>query len=234
MNIYIIGCGGVGSWLTPSLALLTSSKSITLIDGDALETKNLNRQLFNKKHVGQNKAEALASLYGCKFISQWYSPGILRHEPEDWLMVCVDNNPARIAALQACDEFGCRAILAANETHSSEAYLYNPTWKGSDRDPRVYYPELVTVTDGDPVRRGAGCTGEAQRENVQLVSANFMAAALAQHLFVLWAMEVPKMNDPEMTDLLPYKFGANLSKLETFKPRMEYAQSNVGSVGACG
>ena len=52
--------------------------------------------------------------------------------------------------------------------------------------------------------------------NRQLASANFMAAALAEHLFVLWHLKAPRM-DKETVALLPYKFAANLSKLETYK-----------------
>ena len=52
--------------------------------------------------------------------------------------------------------------------------------------------------------------------NRQLVSANFMAAALAEHLFVLWHLKAPRL-DKETVAALPYKFAANLSKLETYQ-----------------
>ena len=55
-----------------------------------------------------------------------------------------------------------------------------------------------------------------QTNNRQLVSANLMAAALAEHLFVLWSFKAPRM-DAETVAVLPYKFVANLSKLETYK-----------------
>ena len=43
-----------------------------------------------------------------------------------------------------------------------------------------------------------------------------MAAALAEHLYVLWCMKAPRM-DSETVELLPHKFNANLSKLETHR-----------------
>jgi hypothetical protein len=43
-----------------------------------------------------------------------------------------------------------------------------------------------------------------------------MAAALAEHLFVLWNLKAPRM-EKEMIEILPYKFAANLTKLETYK-----------------
>jgi hypothetical protein len=118
--------------------------------------------------------------------------------------------------LEVCDDSGCQAIIAANEMHSSEAYYYQRTWKGTSRDPRVYYPELATDTGGDPRSASIGCTGEIQETHPQLVSANLMAAALAEHLYVLWHLKAPRL-DKETVKLLPYRFAANLSKLETYK-----------------
>lgn len=215
---FIIGGGGVGSWLTPSLCLLVGRELVTVIDGDKLEEKNLDRQFFTEEHIDQFKARVLSRLYGCRSICEWYSPGCMSLSFDSWLIVCADNNPARATALSDADEFGCSVIIAANEIHSAEAYYYHRSMKGGPYDPRTYYPELLTDHRGDPVRRGSGCVGEPQRENRQLVSANFMAAALAQHLYVLRAIEAPKMGE-DMRGLLPYKFVANMSKLETFKSK---------------
>ena len=75
---------------------------------------------------------------------------------------------------------------------------------------------LLTDHSGDPRAAAIGCTGEVQERNRQLVSANLMAAALAEHLFVLWHLKAPRM-DQETVALLPHKFAANLSKLETWR-----------------
>lgn len=128
--------------------------------------------------------------------------------------------PARKAALQSCDHFQCRAVFAANEVNSAEAYLYLPDWKDTPLDPRVYYPEILTETRGDPMASAMGCTGEAQAATRQLVSANFMSAALAQHLYVAWAIEGRKL-DREARAFLPHRLAANLSKLETRSPHSE-------------
>jgi hypothetical protein len=213
---YIIGCGGVGSAIVPSLCLLKSPEDITLVDGDTIEEKNLNRQMFERSQIGSNKAEALANKHSCRFVPEWFARGKLRHQRNDWLICLVDNHRARLEALEVCDEVGCQAIFAANETHSSEAYYYRRAWKGTARDPRVYYPEISTDESGDPRSVAIGCTGVAQERNRQLVSANFMAAALAEHLFVLWNMKAPRM-DKETVSVLPFKFGANLTKFETYK-----------------
>jgi hypothetical protein len=41
-----------------------------------------------------------------------------------------------------------------------------------------------------------------------------MAAALAEHLFVLWSLKAPRL-DRETLNRLPHKLTANLSRLET-------------------
>jgi len=216
MNAYVIGAGGVGSWLTPSLCLLLGPRKVVVVDGDRLEEKNLNRQLFRREHLGQNKAIALAGLYGCLSRPEYFAMGRFTVQPEDWLITLVDNHPARRAALNEADMRGCRVLIAANETHSAEAYYYEPQWRGGSLDPRTYFPEILTGTDGDPMGEAIGCTGEAQEENPQLVSANSLAASLAMHLFVLWHLEAPKL-ESETLPSLPYRLVANLTKLQSFR-----------------
>ena len=212
---YIIGAGGVGSFMAPALIMLTSPQSVTVIDGDKLEAKNLNRQLFTKAEIGRFKSDALATKYGCASIPKWFDSTLVRLEPEDWLFCVVDNHPARAAALSACDLFGCSAIIAANEVHSSEAYLYQPPMCDTEIDPRKYYPEILTSTSGDPRAASIGCTGEAQENNRQLVTANFMAASLALHLYVVWAMESKGLKRETLRSL-PHRLSQTLTKSESF------------------
>ena len=168
---YIIGCGGVGSAIVPSFCLLKPPQDVTLIDGDKIEPRNLNRQLFDVSQVGMNKAQALAHRYNCRYIPEWFARGKIRHQRNDWLICLVDNHRTRLEALEVCDESGCQAIFAANETHSSEAYYYRRTWKGTSRDPRVYYPEIANDRSGDPRAASIGCTGEVSNNNRHGVTA---------------------------------------------------------------
>ena len=199
---YIIGCGGVGSAIVPSFCLLKEPGDITLVDGDKMERKNLNRQMFDASHIGQNKAQALAAQIWLPVHAGVVCQGEIRHYRHDWLLCLVDNHRTRLGSLGGVRRQGCQAIFAANEMHSSEAYYYRRQWQGTARDPRVYYPELSTDHSGDPRAASIGCTGEVQANNRQLVSANFMAAALAEHLFVLWQLKAPRM-DRETVELLP-------------------------------
>jgi molybdopterin/thiamine biosynthesis adenylyltransferase len=215
-NFYIIGAGGVGSWICPALCKLVEPADVVVLDGDAFEEKNLDRQLFDKESLGENKAEALSGKYQCAALPMWFGVGVLDLLPEDWLLVCADNHPARYDALQEADRTACRVIIAANETHSAEAYFYQREWKGTKLDPRIYYPTIETSHADDPRARSAGCTGEAQTSNRQLVTANFMAGALLMHLLTLWHLEVPKL-DKDVLDCLPFQYKANLTSLEVFR-----------------
>lgn len=216
MKTYLIGAGGTGSMIAPVLCMLVGKENVVIIDGDELESKNLNRQLFDLGQVGQNKAMALAEKYGCDAISKWYSFGLMEHAKTDRLIVAVDNHPARVAALMACDYEGCSAIFAANERTSAEAYAYFPYWKNTNLDPRITDPEMLNDHSGDPRAAAIGCTGEAQERDPQLVTANLMGAALAMHLYTAHFIEARKLSE-ESLQHLPHKLVQNLSKSESFK-----------------
>jgi len=71
-HIIIVGCGGTGSYVIPSIARLLYTLRprevrLTLIDADVVEEKNIIRQNFSPGDVGKNKAEALAARYSGAF-----------------------------------------------------------------------------------------------------------------------------------------------------------------------
>ncbi len=190
------------------------------MDGDTLEKKNMNRQLFTNADIGKNKAEVLAARYGCRVVPKWYAQGVYTYRPTDWLICCADNHPTRLAVLDDCDSMGCQAIIAANERTSSEAYVYRRQWRDSKRDPRVYYPEIITDKSGDPRRASIGCTGEAQKETPQLVTANALAAGLAGHLLTVWSLEAKKMK-PEAIQFFEYRINKNMTSVESTRVGQE-------------
>ncbi len=224
---YLIGCGGIGSWLLPALLKITRER-VMAIDGDTLEKKNLDRQFYTELEIGKNKALAAADLYGCDSTPQYYND-TFEHGPADVLLVCVDNHVARACALRQCDRHRCKAIIAANEKRSAEAYFYRPDWRGTERDPRSYYPELLTDHTGDPLGRAIGCVEAARNGNVQLASANFMAAALALHLYVAWVAQGEKLRD--VRDHLPYRLGSTLSRLTWHALKGQDHERNDGTEG---
>lgn len=194
-NIIIVGCGGVGAWLAHLLAKviyqLDPVPTLILWDGDRLEEKNLDRQLFTADQVGQFKSEAMKAIIGKQLydvaVDATYFHDQVELPPDSLVFCCCDNHPARNYVLSACDvahAYGSKAhaILAANETTDAEAYLYIPEWRNTPADPRIYYPEILTDQEGDPTGR-TNCATLIQSGNPQLALANYMAAGQAAYLF---------------------------------------------------
>lgn len=197
MNV-VIGCGGGGSITAPLLRKLVGD--LLLVDGDRFEEKNLDRQFFKAEDVGMNKAHALGILLDCESDDRWFHAGLLRLAPMDVLFVCVDNNAARLQALLACDQYGCKAIFQANEYTEAEAYFYERGMKDTPNDPRVFYPDILTDRSGDPLGP-PGCV-EAARERPQLVLANAWSSSLALSLFWFHTKERQKL-EPEFEPYWP-------------------------------
>ena len=72
VNLVLVGCGGTGSWLAPTVVRVArllrekfqTKTAVTFIDPDVVEPKNCYRQNFCEAEVGSNKAETLAFRYG--------------------------------------------------------------------------------------------------------------------------------------------------------------------------
>jgi hypothetical protein len=197
-EIVIIGCGGVASFLLPCLLkLLKGQTQVVLVDGDKLEMKNLDRQLFRIDQIGQNKAEALKDVLGApeniRVVPSYFSMGALA-VPEGTLIIgCADNHAARKAILETCDDRTGTAIIGGNEYTDADAYYYQFDWRGGPLDPRTYFPEINTDKTGDPTRP-AGCQGEAQAQTPQLALANYAAANYMMWLLWFYFAEVRRMD----------------------------------------
>lgn len=108
MNILIVGVGGIGSYLTRELHKLLLNEqiklkenSITLLDFDEVEIKNIKYQNFNNADIGKNKAKVLSERYclGC------INAELTRDEqlkPYDFIICCVDNAQTRKLIFEHC------------------------------------------------------------------------------------------------------------------------------------
>lgn len=71
ITLHLIGCGGTGSWLAPSVARIArllidrfrKDARVIFWDPDVVEEKDIYRQNFCYSEVGMNKAVALAGRY---------------------------------------------------------------------------------------------------------------------------------------------------------------------------
>lgn len=220
LKTMIIGAGGVTSYLLPALTRSFDTAGI-LVDGDILEEKNLDRQLFAKSQVGQHKAEAL--IKHLKLRKTWTAEnkyleqGALPAKEADIIFCCVDNHPARRAALYISETLECPIIIAANEYETSQAIYHDPKIFPDKILPQVRYPDIATSNEGSPIR----CQGEALESTPQLAIANQVAAGLANLLCWRW-LGTDGIGE-DVQDFHPIEFQTTLGKLET----ITYGQANA-------
>lgn len=110
VHLALVGCGGTGSWLAPAVARIgrllgerfSKQVTITFIDPDQVEEKNVYRQNFCQAEIGRNKAETLAYRFGLAWGLEIHALAEAFSNKRGWrehnllvLIGCVDNAPAR-------------------------------------------------------------------------------------------------------------------------------------------
>jgi hypothetical protein len=167
-NVVVVGCGGTGGRLLPMLGQIMSRgqwndlvPTITLIDGDEVEVKNLTRQNFIVDDVGRNKAECLAERYGSAFeipivcvpryfegsenFTRWLAgnvPESMRRlvcERPTTFFLCVDNMKARFEIIQA--------ILYATLASDVEHLIIDAGNENTYGQTRVYSSRVLSGSD---------------------------------------------------------------------------------------
>ena len=220
LNATIIGAGGVTSYMLPALKN-SFDLCLTLFDGDRLEKHNLDRQLFRNNQVGEFKARALMKLYNFRksegtAVSEYFTSSTLDTEYKfffsncDVIICCVDNHPARKAAIEAATQFNKPIIVCANEYHTSQAFYYDPNLVRDypAMNPFARYPEIATDRSGSPVN----CQGIALESDPQLAIANQVAASFGNYLAWTWhGIE----RDDKMLEYMPCEFQSTFSRLQT-------------------
>ena len=145
-HIGIAGAGGLGSNVAFMLAR-SGIRRLTLIDKDAVEASNLNRQAYFPEHVGQPKVIAL-------------SKELLRLEPEMELALFHETLTSKTASIRFAQ---CDAVVEAFDDAANKAMLYRtlvPTgvffvgasglagWDGPPMTTRHIGKNAVLVGDG--------------------------------------------------------------------------------------
>lgn len=187
-NLLLIGAGGVTSYLLFPLCKSFRPNTVTILDGDRLEEKNLTRQKFSEKQIGKYKAEMLVESHKdllpqvvFNIVPRFFRSEEENHGPMDLIICAADNHQARRTALAYADKNNIPCVVAGNEFIDSEAYIYFPEWKNKPLDPRIRYPEILTNDEGSPFH----CQDdEALESTPQLALANLGAACKV--LNVMW------------------------------------------------
>ncbi len=110
LHLWLVGCGGTGSYVAESLARLAyvfkqvgKNVNITFVEPDIVEGKNLGRQRFCQSELGLNKATTLALRYNLTWgleisaIPDYFDPKLVKSYWNDLVIIigCVDNSAAR-------------------------------------------------------------------------------------------------------------------------------------------
>jgi len=193
MNIRVIGTGGIGLCLLPTLCRYVNYKeglfpepTIHLVDGDEFEERNRERQGFRLHgNKAQVTAEELQDQFGrINFVShESYVDveNVVRHVREnDIVLLCVDNHKSRkLVSDRACELRNVVVISGGNDLVDGDI-LVHIRRDGVDLTPPMtqYHREIEFPTDLHPNEaRQAGCDVLAQSK-AQIVITNNIVAAL--------------------------------------------------------
>lgn len=176
INIWIVGCGGTGSYLAEAVAQLwvatdgmkrtpTPLKHLYLVDPDVVEDKNVGRQRFCHADVGKSKAVTLADRCTLTFglrafaIPEKFDPGLVNsvhsgnynwgRNTQDILLGCVDNAAARRNLNETVTQY---------ERGNSIWWLNCGNWARSGELLIGSTNSIEGVRKGFPSRRGSICT----------------------------------------------------------------------------
>lgn len=211
INPFIVGAGGVASYLLPVLIKTFPIPNLWIRDGDKLEERNLDRQHFTSDQIGHFKAEALIKNSG-EFLpgkvrsekikawnpeTRWFTEGELPPEKADLVICVADNHTARRACLEAAESANIPCIIGGNEYYDSQALWVDPMDFHTPKDPFNRYPEMKTDTTADPVR----CTGEEQVIHPQLAIANLRCASHILDLIWLYRVVLPSFSETMIQEI---------------------------------
>jgi PRTRC genetic system ThiF family protein len=175
LHLYLVGVGGTGGWLAPTLVRLTKiltdqgrSVSLTLIDYDHVEKVNIPRQNFTQADLGLNKAQVLALRYGMAYgvdvmaIPDRFNPEMVRVDYNSLSIIVgsVDNAAARIAIAKTLEENHTNAAprvwwLDGGNTRTQGQVLLG-SWSEPEQNP-VLFAHIAQVDDTNSFTKPLGC-----------------------------------------------------------------------------
>lgn len=132
-HVLCIGAGGLISNIAPAL-VRKGIGAITVLDPDAVERTNLNRQRFYRRDIGRNKAIGLARNLKRECIDETrlvgYSMALetaIEHRKDlrcDIAVCGVDNNSARVAAARFFRAAATPVIFTGVSAEASHGYVF--------------------------------------------------------------------------------------------------------------
>lgn len=216
-NIIVIGCGGIGYHLAPTLVRFLEysevPSTVYFVDRDSIEEKNLARQ-YGPKSVGLGKAKALVNLLTdqlqpknvvLKSVPEVFSPRTLR-TAKNWywttesdVFVGVDNHATRLFVQEEALKLRDVAVFTGgNEYHDGQCQVFIRR-DGKNLTPPIndVHPEMATSQGKFP--DDPSCMVEAESQP-QLVLANMLAAT--SMLCAWWSLHWRTQAQPTVNEIL--------------------------------
>lgn len=197
----VIGAGGSGGQLIPSLARLlayhpNASSSVLIADGDSFEEHNQERQLCGIRQLGRNKADVLAEycrdlgLTEVSSVADFLNrPAIRRitdHAACPLVVTTVDNDATRAAVIEVLENRSSSWLHVttgnADNSDGQSRISTSTHWHGViggepvGISPALLFPNIATPTDAIPAH---GSCALAAPSAPQLISANALSAVMA-------------------------------------------------------
>lgn len=198
----VIGAGGSGGQLIPSLARLlayhpNAADLVTIADGDIFEDRNQERQLCGPSQLGRNKADVLAEYCRSTGLSQvrsipaFLNRSAIRQATQDancpLVVSTVDNDATRAAVIEILEQRGDRSWLHvttgnADNSDGKSRISTSTHWHGLINgnpvglSPALLFPNIARPADTIPAQ---GSCALAAPSAPQLISANALSAVMA-------------------------------------------------------
>ncbi len=155
--LLIIGAGALGNMV--ALGLVWSGLDrLVVMDPDAIETTNLNRQILFYDAVGQSKALTLArrlqELYGAEAegrVEAYTAATDLA--PYAAVFDCVDNFETRVILSEACRRQGTILVSGGAGVEAGQVVVYHPAEDGPTPAELLGLQEIVAARERQEARR---------------------------------------------------------------------------------
>ena len=201
MNTYwMIGAGGTGSILYQPLVRMLRTHHcgsegwlLAVMDGDQVEEKNLERQMFSAASISENKARALVASHqdpNVRAIAEYLDDEGARRRIQDGdaVLICADNYQVRARIEDRAMELdNILVINGGNERHDGSVQIFE-RYHGINTNPPLSWEhdEIRSTSAPDPTELSclerASMPGGEQTIVANMMSATLMLNALRQRL----------------------------------------------------
>lgn len=179
----VLGAGGTGSWLVPTLSKMT--KNLLLIDGDLVEDKNVLRQNFFEEDVNKYKSEVIGNRYNVPYVTEYIKSKeeleeiISYYDANEIVFVgCLDNNASRHLIQDVYKDLDDVIWLdSGNAERHGQTYVAIRENGKDIFDTPIELDKAFTDIDGDERRPDQISCAEQSESAPQNITANMAAAS---------------------------------------------------------